>query len=88
MNTEVFFRKLAGIRSHVGYLPTIGIQAVYRGAVAGLWLALAMMASGLVFSHEATAQDTSWQDQPQPKRHHVPPHRLIPMSNCPTVRLP
>ena len=83
MNTEVLFRKLAGIRSREGYLPTIGVQAVYRGMVAGLWLALAMMASGLVFSYEATAQDASWQDQPQPKRRARPAAQAYPDEQLP-----
>ncbi len=44
------------------------LRAGNPSTVAGLWLVLAVMASGMAFSSPAGAQDGAWQDDQQPRR--------------------
>ena len=67
MNTLVISLETAGSHGQE-QLPKIRLLAGYLWTVAGLWLALAVMASGIAFSSPAAAQDGSWQDEQQPRR--------------------
>ncbi len=67
MNTIVTFREAAGPSGQESYLPKIRFHAARQRALTGLWFALALVASGLVFSSPAMAQDDGWQDPPRRK---------------------
>ncbi len=66
MNTMVTLRKAAGSAGPENLVPTTRFKSC--PTMAGLWLALALLAGGISFPSRAAAQDASWQDDPQPKR--------------------
>ncbi len=71
MNTEFIFCDVAGSHGQESYRPATRFQAVCRMAATrstrypGLWFALALMASGIVFSSAANAEDDARQDPPR-----------------------
>ena len=85
MNTVVISREAAGSRGQTSHLPTIRFRAGCRWTAAGLWLALALLASGISFAPGAVAQDASWQDDQQPRRRRVPRRRPTRTTNCPAA---
>ncbi len=73
MNTRVIFREATGACGRESHLPTVRFHAGCRWVTTGLWFALALLASGMVFSSAATAQDASWQDPPRRQARVVAP---------------
>ncbi|MEI8371265.1 MAG: BBP7 family outer membrane beta-barrel protein [Planctomycetota bacterium] len=73
MNTDIIFRETAGSCGQDGHLPRIRFRTVCRLTAIGLWFALAVVASGMVFSSTATAQDASWQEQPRRRARTIAP---------------
>jgi len=65
MNTSVISRETAGSCGQDSHLSRIRFHAVGQLSASGLWFALALVASGMVFSSTANAQDASWQEQPR-----------------------
>ena len=67
MKTIVIFREATGSCGRESHPPKTRFHAGCQSAATGLWLALALMASGLLVSSTATAEDASWQDPPKRK---------------------
>ena len=85
MNTVVISHEAAGSRGQNSHLPTIRFRAGCRWTAAGLWLALALLASGISFAPGAVAQDASWQDDQQPRRRARAAAPAYPDDNCAIV---
>ena len=64
MVTKVIFREAAGSCGQEIHLSMARFHAACRMTAIGLWFALAV-ASGMIFSSTAPAQDASWQEQPR-----------------------
>ncbi len=73
MDTSVIFRESVGSCGQDCHLPRIRFHAVCQLTAIGLWFALAVVASGMVFSSAAAAQDASWQEPPRRRARTVAP---------------
>ncbi len=64
MNTIAIFHDAAGSHGQECHLRKLRLHIGCRTAT-GLWITLALVASGMIFSSTATAQDDSWLEQPR-----------------------